>query len=89
MGISNLTVTPWHIETIHRKDGDEKRHKSRCEHYSPFSKRCLKKGKCIGSAHCPTYKPLSEDEFKERQHDTAFIKKRLKKGTHGRRLNAY
>ena len=32
---------------------------------------------------------LSEDEFKERQHDTAFIKKRLKKGTHGRRLNAY
>ncbi len=33
MGINNLVGVPWHVEGLRRSEGDERRHKSRCEHY--------------------------------------------------------
>ncbi len=55
--LNKMTGTPWHIEKMHRQDGDERRHRSRCIYYENKSQFCKRRMlKCIGSAHCPNYK---------------------------------
>ncbi|MDY6323547.1 MAG: hypothetical protein SPL99_00550 [Catonella sp.] len=68
MGLREMQGTPWHAERVHRDEYDDRRYKGRCEFYSYGSEYCRKQnGKCIGSAHCSKYKPISEEEFKKRQ----------------------
>ena len=80
MGVSNLQGTPWHVEQAHRKEGDDRRHKSRCMFYNPITKQCKDNWKCNGSRYCRDYEPLSEEDFKQRQEDTAEIKRLLDRG---------
>jgi len=55
MGISRMSGTPWHIEKYTR-DGDDRRHRSRCVYYVKSSRWCNKINEnCWGSAHCPYY----------------------------------
>ena len=68
MGVNRMTGSPWHAERVHRKEGDDRRYKGRCEYYEYNSDYCsYRSGKCIGSAHCTKYKMISEEEFKIRQ----------------------
>ena len=80
MGISNLQGTSWHIEQMHRKEGDDRRHRSRCMFYNPTTKQCKGRWKCNGSRYCQEYEPLSEEEFRQRQRDSAKAKKLLSNG---------
>lgn len=80
MGVSNLQGTPWHVEQVHRKEGDDRRHKSRCLFYNPITKQCKDRWKCNGSRYCRDYEPLSEEDFRQRQEDTAEIKRLLERG---------
>ncbi|MBR5298505.1 MAG: hypothetical protein IKU29_11660 [Parabacteroides sp.] len=75
MGVNRLTGSPWHTERVHRADGDDRRYKGRCKHYSYEDDKCkLKICKCIGSAHCEKYLAISEEEFKQRQKRHTQIK---------------
>lgn len=59
--LNKMSGTPWHIEKMHRKDGDDRRHRSRCIYYEALGQSCKKRMlKCMGSAHCPHYK---EEKF--------------------------
>ena len=80
MGVRNLQGTPWHVEQAHRKDGDDRRHRSRCMFYDPITKQCKERWKCIGSRYCMEYEPLSEKEFKQRQKAVADTKRLLAQG---------
>lgn len=52
----NLSGSPWHVEVLKMDEIDDRRHRSRCVHYSKESKYCDQYiGRCIGSAHCPYY----------------------------------
>lgn len=65
MGVNQMTGTPWHLETLHMEEGDERRDKRRCIHYKKANKFCSKlKTKCPGSSHCDYYK---EDPAKVRK----------------------
>ena len=52
MGISQLTGTPWHIETLHTND--ERRHKARCGYYRNGYCYCYYEN-CHGSSRCDAY----------------------------------
>ena len=52
MGISQLTGTPWHIETPHTND--ERRHKARCGYYRNGYCYCYYEN-CRGSSRCSAY----------------------------------
>ena len=80
MGVRNLQGTPWHLEQVHRKEGDDRRHKSRCMFYMPITKQCKDNWKCNGSRYYRDYEPLSEEDFRQRQEDTAEIKRLLDRG---------
>ena len=69
MSISkSMSGTPWHAERVHRAEGDQRRYKGRCAHYSYQQEFCKKFiSKCTGSAHCDYYESISEEEFKTRQ----------------------
>ena len=54
--LNKMAGTPWHIEKMHRKEGDGKRHRSRCIYYDCMEPSCKKRMlKCKGSAHCDFY----------------------------------
>ncbi len=56
MGLNRLTGTPWHLERYARKDGDLRRHRSKCAYYHKSESYCaFYFEKCHGSAHCATY----------------------------------
>ena len=57
MGISqSMTGSPWHVERMHRKEGDAKRHKNKCVYFDKERGFCSSKRiKCFGSAHCDKY----------------------------------
>ena len=80
MGIGRLQGTPWHVEQVHKKEGEDRRHKSRCVFYNPVTGQCKDNWKCKGSRYCRDYIPLSDDEFRQRQEDTNEIKSLLAKG---------
>ena len=80
MGISQLQGSPWHLEQMHRKEGDDRRHKSRCQFYNPLTKQCKDRWKCIGSRYCQEYIQLSEEDFRQRQADITEAKRLLAKG---------
>ncbi len=52
--MKSLQGVPWHIEKLHRKEGDQKRHRSRCVYYDRGE--CEKSVICGGSAHCSNYR---------------------------------
>ena len=57
MGVNKLTGVPWHVEQLRMEEGDQRRHKSRCEHYVKKNNYCsVAKTRCIGSAHCSYYR---------------------------------
>lgn len=67
MGINKFTGSPWHVENVHRAEGDDRRYKGRCKYYK-YNNMCkYRMTKCIGSAHCTSYTALSEEEFKKKQ----------------------
>ena len=80
MGISQLQGSPWHVEQMHRKEGDDRRHKSYCKFYNPVTKQCKDCRKCKGSRYCLDYIRLSDAEFRQRQEDAAEAKRLLAKG---------
>lgn len=58
-----ITGTPWHIETLHKKEEDPKRNKNWCVYYFKEQHYCLKEHVfCLGSAHCKSYKVKPEFE---------------------------
>ncbi len=68
MRANRLQGTPWHEERVHRKEGDDRRHKSRCKYYLESDGKCRKQlSKCIGSGHCDDYIELSDEELKARR----------------------
>ncbi|MFC4805016.1 hypothetical protein [Filifactor villosus] len=80
MGINRLAGTPWHMETLKRREGDERRYKGRCFYYQYRENRCTRRNtKCTGSAQCPGYKAISEDEFRKRQKEQTKNKKKVMK----------
>ena len=80
MKVGRMTGTPWHIERVHRSEGDDRRHKKRCKFYKYESNYCSYRCiKCIGSAHCGEYQAISDEEFKKRQKEQN--KKKAKKNT--------
>lgn len=63
-----MTGVPYHLEHLHKKEDDDRRHRARCMYYngkdtSYCSYYC---GKCRGSAHCIKYRErvcFSTDEI--------------------------
>lgn len=41
MGVESLSGTPWHIEKMTRKEGEEKRHRARCNFYRKEDNHCI------------------------------------------------
>lgn len=53
---NRMTGIAWHVETLHRSEGDVRRHKNRCIHYCSETKECdLYPAKCHGSSQCKYY----------------------------------
>lgn len=58
-----ITGTPWHVETLHKKEDDPKRNKNWCAYYFKEQNYCLKNHVfCMGSAHCKDYKVVLKKE---------------------------
>lgn len=64
MGIKRvMTGAPWHVEKMVRKEGDPRRHRSRCIYYNKSTGHCPKVvSKCVGAAHCNYYEECRVDE---------------------------
>lgn len=70
--LSQMEGTPWHAEKLTRKEGDSRRHKSRCNHYIKSNNYCQKiLGKCIGSAHCRYYSEIYDFDNKKNKINKA------------------
>lgn len=70
--VGRMQGTPWHVEQMHRSEGDSRRHRARCIYYDKNQKLCVlwKNKKCYGTAHCSRYKEkqsASEKQYKESQ----------------------
>ena len=58
-----ISGTPWHVTALGLKEGEEKRHRSRCVYYRGTDTYCQKRlGKCIGSSHCKYYHEESSEK---------------------------
>lgn len=57
MGIQSMQGTPWHIETLRRREGDKRRHKSNCDNYEKGICKYYN-FRCPGSAHCNKYREI-------------------------------
>lgn len=70
-GISRgMTGTSWHIGHYERKEGDARRHRSRCIHYQKLNGHCtFYCGKCTGTSQCSRYEEISEEEQEMRKND--------------------
>lgn len=81
MGINRMTGTSWHVEKVHRKDGDLRRSKKRYKYYEDGS--CDIYIRCIGSAHCRKYIEKEDDDSKRKslkiKNNTNLINKKNKK----------
>ncbi len=57
MGINRMSGTPWHTELFTKKEGEDRRHRSRCSYYQHSNNHCRYYfEKCRGSAHCTHYR---------------------------------
>lgn len=76
MGINHMTGTPWHVERMHRKEGDSRRNKRRCIYYDEGECRNVRVPlvKCSGSAHCMKYRETLTYNNTEK---TTFIKSQI------------
>ena len=58
--VSRLESEPWHVTTLRREEGDERRHKSYCSYYEDSRCKCIRSDymnkRCGGSSHCSYYK---------------------------------
>ena len=73
-GINRITGTPWHIEKYARKEGDPRRHKSKCAYYVKEHTFCSKKHmKCFGSAHCASYYEKIENNSFYETRETKYV----------------
>ena len=72
-GIKHLAGTPWHEGFLAREEGDPRRHRIWCIHYSKENDYCTKRVmRCMGSAHCDHYQkdPAFDDiELPLQQYD--------------------
>ena len=60
---TKINGTPWHITYVGLKEGEKKRHRSRCQYYNGSNNYCQKwHRKCTGSAHCKYYKEIPQEE---------------------------
>lgn len=76
MGLEQLTGTPWHVERFTRKEGDEKRHRSRCVYYRGGGYCAWHFEHCWGSSHCRHY---DEVEAKEEKNKVSSKKEKERK----------
>ena len=64
--LSQMTGTVWHVEKMIRKEGDDRRHKTRCVYFNHKDQLCIYRAiRCPGSAHCKYY----EEKEKNDSHD--------------------
>ena len=67
-GLSQRMGTPSHLEYLHMKENDTKRHKSRCTEYDNKKDICMCTDsanyllKCGGSSHCKYYREETEQD---------------------------
>ena len=79
MGAGQMSGSPWHVEVLKMDEYDDRRHRSRCIHYSKESKYCDQYiGDCRGSAHCPYY----EEGYISAPRSTSTKTSHKKKSTH-------
>ena len=85
MGISqNMTGSPWHVERMHRSEGEDRRHRHKCIYYDAKTGQCSKLLiKCFGSAHCISYREEVPDSLSS-STETELPKK--VKTTHRKRI---
>ena len=86
--INRLTGSPWHVDKWTRKEGDERRHKSRCVYLEKSDNHCRKNyGKCCGSAHCYDYKefvvPETSANVNGVKTESFFVGQRVKSSKFG------
>lgn len=81
-GIQNLTGVPWHVECFERKDGDERRHRSRCRFFQgkPYNLCLCNFVRCHGSAHCENY--IEKYQAQEQSVQKPAIKKSKPSNSH-------
>ena len=55
--LQRMVGVPWHTEKMVRREGDDRRHRTRCKYYKKDSDKYCKYycGKCRGAAHCSHY----------------------------------
>ena len=72
-GLSQRMGTPSHLEYLHMKDNDTKRHKSRCIEYDNKKDICMCTDsanyllKCGGSSHCKYYREEQEETEQDKE----------------------
>ena len=71
MTIQSMQGTPWHVEILKMREGDRRRHKSRCINYK--NGMCLYYNfRCPGSKYCDKYREIKkiQTENLEPKYDT-------------------
>lgn len=73
-GLSQRMGTPSHLEYLHMKENDKKRHKSRCIEYDNKKDICMCTDsanyllKCGGSSHCKYYREEQEETEQDKEN---------------------
>lgn len=79
MALGQLTGTPWHVGKFTRAEGDDKRHRSRCQFFE--NGLCLKlERRCHGSARCDSYQVRSADFKQELPSFRSVLEKQFYRG---------
>ena len=59
----NISGTPYHLEALHKREDDERRHVTRCRHRDNKAKYCnVMRRSCYSSRFCDAYLERSEEE---------------------------
>lgn len=83
-GLSKKIGTPSHIEFLHMKEDDSRRHKSRCAKYDKVKSLCTCASspyyllKCGGSSHCEYYEEMVQNVNTEIHEETTSKKPKIK-----------
>lgn len=66
MSRQSISGTPWHVTSVGLKDGEKKRHRSRCIYFQKERVHCsVRNTICIGSAHCNIYREKEQQHYEE------------------------